>query len=342
MEIPVDANCSQIEYNLTKLNETCFEFSEIDYDLVAWIRTALSSLAALMSLVAIVFLVCSSTCTCNRKDFVNRLVLYLCVASFCNGIITAVQLLPVKQMCGYVFLKSPEGCIAAAFIIQYSVWTILALTISIGVYLFFRVKHYKDYEDAQYDNNFENSRCFEGVTLALTFVVVPILFSTAPFISQTYGLSGAWCWIKTTDKHCNDIKAGIIQQFVLWLGFNVLLVFFFIIDMIIIAFMIMRRKKTAADKSQGKYCRALKAMCPLITYPAIFSLIYGFGVVNRIYYAVAQKAVEWLWIASGVSDTLIAMIIPLAFFLNQLCKVTNCCGYPIQGDYDDEDEELLE
>ena len=343
MEIPLDTNCSLIKHNLT--NRTCFAFNETSYDFVVWTRTGLSILSSSLSFLAILFLVCSSkcTCTCNRKDFVNRLVLYLCIASFFNGVITAVQLLPVKQMCGHVFLRSQIGCIAAAFIIQYSLWTILVLTISIGVYLFFRVKHHKDYEDAQYDNNFENSRCFEGVTLALAFVVVPILFSTIPFYkSQMYGLSGAWCWIKTTDKNCREIKAGVIEQFVVWYGFNVLLVVLFIIDMIIIAIMITRKKKTAADKIQGKYCGALKAMCPLITYPAILSLIYSFGVVNRIYYAVTGNAVEWLWITNGIADTLIALIVPLAFFLNQLCKVTNCCGYPNEDDDDDEGGQLIQ
>ena len=334
MDIPADGNCSVIKHNLT--NVTCFEFSDTSYHIAVWMRTGLSSLAALLSFLAILFMVFSSTymCTCKRKDFVNRLVLYLCIAAFCNGVITALQLLPVHQMCGHVFLKSPEGCIAAAFIIQYSLWTILVLTILIGIYLFFRVKHYQDYEDAQYDNNFENSRCFEGVTLVLAFVVVPALFSTVPFYtgkSHMYGLSGAWCWIKTTDKYCHEIKSGFIEQFVVWYGFNVLLVILFICDMIVIAFMIMRKKATAADRSQGKYCRALKAMCPLITYPAVFSLIYSFGVVNRIYYARTKNTVEWLWITNGIADTLIALIVPLAFFLNRLCK-TNCCGYPNEDD----------
>ena len=343
METPINASCSQIEYNYT--NETCFDFSKMSYDFVVWTRTALSILSSSMSFLAILFLVCSSkcTCTCNRKDFVNRLVLYLCIASFFNGVITAVQLLPVKRMCGHVFLRSQIGCIAAAFIIQYSLWTILVLTISIGVYLFFRVKHHKDYEEDEYHNNFENSRCFEGVTLVLAFVAIPGLISSVPFYkSQRYGLSGAWCWIKTTNATCHEIKAGVIEQFVVWYGFNVLLVVLFIIGMIVIAIMIVRKKKTAADKIQGKYCGALKAMCPLITYPVILSLIYSFGVVNRIYYSVTENTVEWLWITNGIADTLIALIVPLAFFLNKVCKVTNCCGYPNEDDDDDEGEQLIQ
>ena len=337
MEIPVvnATDCSQ--YNDT--NTTCFEFSETNYDLIVWFRTGLSSLAALMSLVAILVYSSKCKCTCNRKDFGSRLVLYLCIASFCNGVITAIQHVPVKLMCGHVFMKYPEGCIAAAFLIQYSLWTILALTISIGVYLFFRVKHYQDYEEDEHGSNFENSRCFEGVTLVLAFMVVPGLLSSVPFYkSQSlYGLSGAWCWIKTTDRECHKIKAGVIEQFIEWYGVNVVLDVVFIIGMIVIVGMIMRKKMTAADKIQGKYCRALADMCPLITYPAIFSLIYSLGVFNRIYYAATEKTVEWLWITSGIADTLVPIIVPFAFFLN---KSTNCCQCP--SEYEgDEGEPLI-
>lgn len=333
-----DTNCSKHSFP----NETCFNFSETNYDLIVGFRSGLSSLAALMSLVAIVFLVnsCKHTCTCKRKDFGNRLILYLCIASFCNGIITAIQSVPVRSTCGHLSMKHPQGCVAAAFFIQYSQWMILVLTISIGVYLFFRVKHYQDYEDAQYDNNFGNSRCFEGVTLILAFAVVPAFFSAIPFYtkSELYGLSGAWCWIKTTDKTCHKIKAGVIEQYFEWYGINLLLVILFIIDMIVIAFMIMRKKATAADRSQGKYCRALGTLCPLIIFPVAFSLIYSFGVVNRIYYAVTEKTVDWLWMINGITDALVPLTVPFAFFLN---KCTNCCQCPSEYE-DDEREQLIQ
>ena len=54
--------------------------------------------------------------------------------------------------------------------------------------------------------------------LTIASLLVPLPIACVPFITHTYGLAGAWCWIKATDADCSKSEAGVIEQFTLWYG----------------------------------------------------------------------------------------------------------------------------
>ena len=270
MVVSADTNCSHINFS----EKNCFEFGEHGFILVSWLQTGLSIVAAVMCILAIALIILLKA----YKQFVHRLVLYLCLAALFYAIMTAIQLEPVMQMCGHVVVINPTSCIVTATLNQYSNWTTLILTIWIGLHIFILAVFNKDYK---------NSRRYEAC-IVLTAVIVPIPVCSIPLFHihkvETYGLAGAWCWIRSTDEECHEIKAGVIEQFALWYAPVMLfaLVFFLIIITVIIVLSI--KKKAASELHvKDQFSRSLKEMRPLLFYPIIFSAVYGLAFINRVY-----------------------------------------------------------
>lgn len=73
-------------------------------------------------------------------------------------------------------------------------------------------------------------RVFLGVVVLVTFLM--IISSIAPFITDTYGPVGGWCWITVKDK-CKHVSVGLLEQMLLWY------IFYTIISLICIILMLM-------------------------------------------------------------------------------------------------------
>ena len=298
----MDVNCS---FNGSK---SCFEFNKYGFTLVLWLRAGLSILATIMNIVAILFIVILKA----YKRFVHRLVLYLCCAAIFHATMLAIDFLPVKQKCGYVFLKSPNSCTAIAVLTEYSIWIKLVLMIWFGLHLFFL---------AVFNKNYEDSRKYE-LCILLTAITIPFVVSIIPICHihkvKTYSLAGAWCWIRSTDEDCNEIKAGVIEQFTLWYAPVMLfaLAFFLIIVVVIIAIAVKKRRAADEQHVQDQFTRSLKEIRPLLFYPIIFSIIYGLSLFIRVYYTVTKKSILGLWIIQSLSVTFFPLSIPLAFFMH--------------------------
>ena len=63
------------------------------------------------------------------------------------------------------------------------------------------------------------------------------------------------------------------------------------------------------------YRRYVKDILPLFVCPFIFSVIYGFGFANRIYYVHHSKAYFWLFIVIGITDAAVSLAISSYFLV---------------------------
>ena len=303
MEVSMDTNCSLIPVNMS-----CFDFSEHGFTVVLWLKVGLSIFAAIMNIVAILFIVVLKA----YKRFVHRLVLYLCLAALFMTIVGATEFAAVKQKCGYVFVNSPNSCTVIAALLEYSLWTVLVLMIWISLHLFIL---------AVFNKNYTDSRKYE-LCIIVTAVIVPVVVCSIPLFHidkvKTYGLAGAWCWIRTTDEECHEIKAGVIEQFTLYYAPVMLFALAFFVIIVVVIITISVKKKRAADEQhvQEQFSRSLKEMRPLLFYPVIFSIIYGLVFSTRVYYAVTKKTIISLWIIHSLASPFFPLFIPLAFFLH--------------------------
>ena len=134
-------------------------------------------------------------------------------------------------------------CIAAGVSIEYSGWVILLLTCWITLHLLILAVFKHNFAHLTYERG--------GVLICF---IVPAALSVVPFIPfkghSMYGLAGAWCWIKLTDKHCKEYVEGIIEQFTLWYGPVMLFIVLNFIVMLVVMVVLYRDKKKAPDELQ--------------------------------------------------------------------------------------------
>ena len=158
-------------------------------------------------------------------------------------------------------------CKLQAFFIEYFIWMKLLFTISLTFHLFCLVVFLK---------NFKQLELF----YILFSTLFPVLFSWIPFIHNTYGLAGAWCWIRNRDTDCatKHYYEGIVEEFTLWYGplFGCLTISLVAVA-VILAVMVWRvcrsqsvRQPLLENYLKEKHKETLKELLPLLIYPAIF------------------------------------------------------------------------
>ena len=115
------------------------------------------------------------------------------------------------------------------------------------------------------------------LTIASLFVPLPI--ACVPFITHTYGLAGAWCWIKATDADCSKLEAGVTEQFTLWYGPLFVLS---ILEIIIVITCNLCKRAWSYDREncdpllpRQNRRAVLKEVLPLIACPIIFTHYAG-------------------------------------------------------------------
>ena len=307
MDITGDDNCTA---NFT--NRTCFQFTKHDFKYIFWMKIGMATLAGAASCLAILLIIFFK----GYKKFVHRLVLYLSITALESSVTFVFQVLPVEDECDHLVLWNENFCIAAGFLVVYSIWAILLLTCWITLHIFVLAAFNRNLKSYKYE-----------IVGVLTCHILPIFFSIVPLVTlkndTLYGLAGAWCWIKLTDEDCNKYKAGVIEQFTLWYGPFMFFAILNCIAMLIVIVILYRRARGIHQPHQ--YREALKETVPLLVYPFIFNTLYCLGFANRVYYAVTEDAKFSLWMVHAFCDPCLPLFIPIAFLLhpNSLKKL-NC------------------
>ena len=174
-------------------------------------------------------------------------------------------------------------CKVQAFLTEYSMWMKLLFTISLVFHLFCLAVFLKNMKNLE-------------IWYVLFSTLFPLLVSWIPFIHNSYGVAGAWCWIRdwTGDCATHHYLEGIIEQFTLWYGPLFVSLTISIIATIIIVIVLLWRVCNAQPIKEPlletdlkpKHKEALKELLPLLVYPAIFYCISLLPLVHRIYDAV--------------------------------------------------------
>ena len=143
-------------------------------------------------------------------------------------------------------------------------------------------------------------------------ILVPLLFDWIPFIHNSYGVSGAWCYIRSYKDDCATVKyiEGIVEQFVLFYGpaaiFLTLNIVAIIIMFVVLLHRVYKKKKSdneplTVDKNQN--ILVMKQLLPLLAYPIIYFVLFLFPFVNRVFMAVSDGTSYNLAVVHGVLYT---------------------------------------
>ena len=243
------------------------------------------------------------------RTFSERLVLYLLLSGLFLASVLALQITGVA----FDFSQHHSLCQGMGFMIQYSAWILLLLTTFIVFHLASLVFFYK---------TFNKSEPF----LVIFSVIFPLFFSWVPFIHDMYGLSGAWCWIRSYHHNdCHFYSEGLIEQYVLWyVPFFLLLIVNAAVTIAIVVALCHRSFKKSRVRFQGlnqddqqatQYKKALKNTLPLLAYPIVYSFLSWFALANRIRRAISPGSSFATWVVHAVTAPSWSFCIGVAFIV---------------------------
>ena len=156
---------------------------------------------------------------------------------------------------------------------------------------------------------------YEFVYVFFIFIF-PLLYTWIPFIKNSYGRSGAWCWIRSQDDVCDTFLFGQWLQFSIW--FVPLYVFMIIL---IVLYVMMVSKlycviRRLSINDQAAMVQIKGELLQLIAYPLIYFLLNVFPFINRTYNLTHAEPSLALWYFAAMANPTIGAWIALAFALD--------------------------
>ena len=212
-----------------------------------------------------------------HRQFVHRLSLYLAFGGLLRAATLWLTVAPVN-------IKLPDNdsvslrdgwdglCVFSAVLTQYSVFFQTLIVVWICMYVFVAVVFQKQLQRLRHE--------IAGI---ITVLLVPLMFTWEPFISNSYGLSGTRCWIK--DSTCNSYdRRSLIYRLVVHIVPHLLLTLFGLALLLAAVLSLARKACARTPKLLGhQYWLAMKGILPLMLYPLFYSLIYLMSVISLIW-----------------------------------------------------------
>lgn len=245
------------------------------------------------------------------KFFSQRLILYLTISALLSSM---ANILNRVDFNGNSSDFLTEFCIFGGFFTQVSAWMTLNAVTGITIYLFSRAILNK------------NTDKYEWVYLAFIFII-PFLFNWIPFIHNSYGSAGVWCWIRSFDHNtCEVLIFGHWLQFgLLYIPvYTILAVMLGLYILIIISICHKRKSVVGGNNSQrNKVIRKMVSeVIVLLAYPLIYFFLNIPLLLNRIYTSARPTEPSLLlWYLSGLFIPLQGTLTGLAFIFSlDVCK----------------------
>ena len=297
--------------NDSDLCNSTFSKEQIDQILIALSTTGMASMVTCFIAISMVVLLRL------YKKFAYRLALYQVLAALFFSLTLSLELLALHYQSKSMYFR--RVCEAVGFLTQYSTWVKLMFTACLTFHLFCLAVFFKNFVKLE-------------VVYVLISVFSPLLHVWIPFIKHSFGMSGAWCWIRGWKDDCAREKytLGLIEQFALWYGpfFLVALVdaLAIVVMVVMLAIRASKEKRCSSvsdmepllNQARDQKKEALKQLLPLLIYPLLFLMLILFALVDRMYGALAKSASYPLAIIHAVFGLSWGLFAGLALILH-LC-----------------------
>ena len=294
--------------NLSESNASiCSVFDSYDYVIVA----AVSSGSAMVSALCCVFVIGLIFLFKKHYFFTQRLILYHCLAALLRSFSTILRL----HRLGYQNDTSAlePVCILSAFTNQVTLW-ILLVDYSVITFTLLMTAVFQ-----------KNVAHLEGPFIVLIFIF-PLTFNWIPFINNSYGRFGPWCWIRSVHySDCSEHQFGIILQYLMWnVPFVLILVILIPTYLLTTAFVAKRKcSKSEKDMINNPEVERLKkhlrneVWWPLLFFPFGVLFLNFFPLVRQIYDAAnPDNPLYSIWLLNVIFSPLQGGYIALVYVLD--------------------------
>ena len=306
-----------LETNLTAPNTSeCSPFETKRYVIVALVSAGSGTLSALAAITVLFLMIMLK----KYIFFVQRLIFYLCLAGLFNAIAIVFRFQQVKDF--ETHIDSDTGplhilCVASAFIEQMSAWSLHIAFCCVTFNLLLTAVFKRDTER------------LELLYVGLIFLL-PITFCWIPFIQDSYGDAGAWCWIRGLNNDCDIFLFGTYLRFFLWyIPTTILLIAVVVVYIFIIVWVTWQRRRWVGKydpETERQKENLQKEVWPLLFYPLGFLVLNVFSLINRIQDAIQpDRPVYALWILHGLFFPMQGGYIALNYLLSKDTRKSLSC-----------------
>ena len=285
----------------------CSVFDTYPYVIVA----AVSAGSAMVSALCCIIVICLVFLLKKHYFFIQRLILYHCLATLFLSFATVLRL----HRLGY--RNNSEAinalCIFSGFAKQLTNWfLIMDYSVITFTLLMTAIFH-------------KNVARLECLYVVLIFIF-PFTFNWIPFIENTYGLTGAWCWIRSINyEDCTTHRFGVILQTALLdvpeVIFVVVMIPTYVIVIIVVARQRCRWRRGREPHDQNEKAlrqRINEEVWPLLFYPFGVLLLNIFPSANHIYRLVHNDDPSYvLWMLHAVFSPLQGGYVALVYTLDR-------------------------
>ena len=276
--IPIN-NASEIQ---------CANFTSTVRKIANVARPTIAGLGALASIIGIIVIIGIMIKFKKYRTFYYRLIMYLMISTLCVGIMQALSVIPLSEYNEDVHVKEggwKGACVAIGYFSEMSAWLEHVAIAWITVFIILTVRPPTQKKAENLGVTTKTMKICEAVGFSI-WVATPILLCWIPFPTHSYGLSGLWCWIKTTNEDCSEkYISGLIYQFLLYYVPFFVLVLFNITTLFIVFFHYCKIYYKYRHMEENK--KALKLVIPFCLYPIVYDILFIIAFANRISYAVA-------------------------------------------------------
>ena len=201
------------------------------------------------------------------KQFLYRLAAYQVMGSLFHALLA---------VCQFTFLEYNDSkypsCVAVGYLFHIAGWMKACFGCWITFHLFcFAVL-------------MKNMRKVEPLYV-ISSILFPIVISSVPLITKSYGPTSEWCWIQK--QKCNSSELpGFIEQIAVWYGpIFVILVLQCIamLTMIITVYYRAHRKSDENMFGSEQSKKAFRQLLPLVAYPVLFCILITPPLIERVY-----------------------------------------------------------
>ena len=267
--------------------------------------------------VSTLFLVVSLLILCCKDRLIYiynfRLVLYQLLSSILYSLVTVSQITAIWY--------EKEGTTVAALCkvvglgLTYSNWTVVLFKF----YIVLEVLWFAVVNDTKKILVRTKRKEF---LVVMSLVLIPAFFSWVPYTNDTFGYSGAWCWIRKKSDNCTDNPVALYEELGLWYApLFLLMALLFIMICTTVVLLFCRWRKT---RHRARYAPLpgsetnldMLKMLPLLGYPAIYILTHLIALADRIMRFAVGSPPYWLVMAHAATNPAGGLFVSICFWVH--------------------------
>ena len=288
-------------------SNVCSVFDTHPYVIVA----AVSAGSAMVSALCCIFVIIVIFMLKKHHSFIQRIIIYHCLASLFRALSIILRL----HRLGYQNETSAINtlCVISGFTGQVTAWCLIMDYCVITFTLLMTAVFHK------------NVARLEGLYVVLIFVF-PFTFNWIPFINNSYGRYGSWCWIRNLNYNdCSQYNFGIILQNALQNIPQYILAVVLMPTYVIVIVFVARQRCRMKGKEEHDWETTAKLrerlneeVWPLLFFPFGVLLLNIIPLINGIYESVnVAEPLYALWILTAIFTPLQGGYIALVYTLDR-------------------------